>query len=610
MKPPNSPDLLSRRAAGVLLHPTSLPGPHGVGDLGPAALRFINFLADAGQRWWQMLPIGPADSENSPYASPSALAISPMLISLEGLVQEGLLDRADAPPLRGAPREHVDFKSAARFRLPRLRKAAANALRWLAGELRGDFERFRGENGQWVEDFALFEALRGVHRGQPWVKWERGVRRRERAALERARKELREEIDFHRVLQFLADRQWRTLRRYAHQNGVALMGDIPIFVSHDSADVWSNPELFHLKPDGRSTVVSGCPPDLFSATGQLWGHPHYRWPAHVRTGFAWWIQRFRTTFERFDAVRIDHFLGFHRAWAVPAPAKTAMKGHYVLSPGRELFTAVRRELGKLAIVAEDLGAVTPEVHALRDELGLPGMRILQNGFGDRSRFDQPHNYPRNCVAYTGTHDNETLVGWFENATRFHNAARSAKGRNLTTRRGSATETVIGQDGLTRRERVLRYTDGTPRTIHWDMIRVLYQSHADLVVTPMQDLLGLDNTHRMNTPAATRRLAMATRPRNRQRRRSARTSMGPMSVARKARGMNTPLPVTLTGRSVRLEPLLIDHAYRAARNRTGRKHLDLAAARTSYGPRRRQAVDRGHARKASATARASPSRSSR
>lgn len=496
---------LARRAAGVLLHPTSLPGPHGSGDFGPAALAFVDFLTLAGQTWWQTLPLGPIGAANSPYSSTSAFAYSPWLVSIDTLVRDGLLERRDAPPLPGRRRpERVHFPTIARYRAARLRRAAGNVSRWLAGDLKADYERFCGENRHWLDDFALYEALRAAQGGRAWTKWERGLRLRLPAALEGARRRLRDELEFHQIVQFLADRQWRALRRHARARGVALMGDIPIFVSHESADVWSHPQLFRLTRAGSPTVVSGCPPDSFSAAGQLWGHPHYRWEAHARDGFAWWIERFRATFERFDAARLDHFLGFHRAWAVPARAPTAAHGTYVDTPGREIFAAAQQALGRLEIVAEDLGAVTPEAAALRDELGLPGMRILQNGFRDGARFDQPHSYPRNCVAYTGTHDNATLVGWFERASRRHAAARGARrapGRSAASAAQRAT--YVGRDGLTERERALRYLNGTPRTIHWDAIRALYQSPATLVITPMQDVLGLDNSARMNTPATVR-----------------------------------------------------------------------------------------------------------
>ena len=470
---------LERRACGVLLHPSSLPGPHGSGDLGPQAHAFARFLRDAGQTWWQMLPICPADAGGSPYSSDSAFAGDPLLINLDALIRDGLLTDADSRPGRGLRADRISFAAVARFRRARLARACDA---FLSRRLPVAFRRFCERNAHWLEDFALFRALKDAHGGRTWLQWPRAIRLRRSAALRDARQALAGAIDREQALQFLFDRQWHALRETCRALGVGLIGDLPIFVCHDSADVWAQRELYRLDAAGRPRVVSGVPPDYFSKTGQLWGHPLYDWRRHARDGFAWWIARFRTMFERFDAVRIDHFLGFNRCWAVPGRAKTAMRGVWTPSPGYELFAAVRAALGKPEIIAEDLGLLTPAAAALRDELGFPGIRLLQFAFGDGARYDQPHNYPRRCVAYPGTHDNETAVGWFRNVSR---------------------DRRRGRDGWTTRERALRYLPSEGREIHWDMIRALYASPSDTVIVPLQDVLGLDNRARMNTPATTK-----------------------------------------------------------------------------------------------------------
>lgn len=474
---------LSQRRAGVLLHPTSLAGGGACGQLGAAAREFVDFLAHAGQNWWQILPLGPLGPGNSPYSTTSAFAGNPLLIDARDLVVEGLLSRADLPkPRRASPRAR--FADAARDSERLLRRAfeASGAAR------SAEFDEFALREAIWLSDFALFSAIRTVHGGRPWLKWPAPLRDAQPAAIESFRAAHAREIAYQAFVQFLFDRQWRALCKYAHERGVGLLGDIPIFVVHDSADVWAQRDLFELDAAGRPTVVSGCPPDNFSATGQLWGHPHYRWPAHAASGFAWWTARFAAALRQCDAVRIDHFIGFHRAWHVPGRARTALHGRYVAAPGRALLEAVTRELGRIEVVAEDLGAVTPEVRALAAAFGFPGMRILQNGFGEQARYDQPHNYPAGSVAYTGTHDNDTIRGWFLNASGRPDGSGGARRR---AERGS--------DGLTVAERALRYVNGAARSIHWDMLRALYQSPANLVVVPLQDALGLDNRARMNVP---------------------------------------------------------------------------------------------------------------
>ncbi len=474
---------LAQRRAGVLLHPTSLAGGGACGQLGAAAREFVDFLADAGQGWWQILPLGPLGPGNSPYSTTSAFAGNPLLIDAGELVANGLISRAELPqPRRGSARAR--FADAARDSERLLRRAFEAA----GGARSPQYGEFAAREAVWLGDFALFSAIRAVHGCRPWLKWPAPLRDAQPAAIERFRAEHAREIAYHEFVQFLFDRQWRALCSYAHERGVGLLGDIPIFVVHDSADVWAQRELFELDAYGRPKVVSGCPPDSFSATGQLWGHPHYRWSTHAESGFAWWTARFAAALRQCDAVRIDHFIGFHRAWHVPGRARTALHGRYVAAPGRALLEAVTRQLGRMEVVAEDLGAVTPEVRALAAEFGFPGMRILQNGFGEQARYDQPHNYPAGCVAYTGTHDNDTIRGWFLSASGRPDGSGGARRR-----------VERGRDGLTVAERAVRYVNGAARTIHWDMLRTLYQSPANLVVVPLQDALGLDNRARMNVP---------------------------------------------------------------------------------------------------------------
>ena len=347
---------------------------------------------------------------------------------------------------------------------------------------RGPFERFCAEERAWLGEYALFAALARAHRGQSWLKWPRALRLRNAAAVRRAERELSQETAFESFLQFQFDRQWSALRRsYARQQVVGLIGDIPIFVAYDSADVWAHRDLFQLDAGGRPRVVSGVPPDCFSRTGQLWGHPHYDWRRHQATGFAWWLARFRRTFARFDAVRIDHFLGFNRVWQVPGRARTAQHGKWVAVPGRKLLDTARRRLGKLEIIAEDLGVVTPEATALRDRYGFPGMRLLHFAFGgDGGHYNEPDAYPRECVVYPGTHDNNTTVGWF----------RTLRAESRRRRRKGTLSTL---------ERALRYTGTDGREIHWDLVRLALMSVANTAIIPVQDLLGLGEEARMNFP---------------------------------------------------------------------------------------------------------------
>jgi 4-alpha-glucanotransferase len=466
-----SEGVTGRRASGILLHPTSLPGP-AVGDLGEHAHRFVDWLAEAGQSLWQVLPLVATDEGGSPYNGLSAFAGNTLLLSPSLLVEDGLLeaDETWAPP--GVSEARVVYREAARWKARLVRRAFGAFRAGWAPALRHAFVEFRERQAGWLDDYALFRALREEHGGAPWTRWEKGVRRREPGALARAAAHLHEEVERHAFGQFLFDRQWSALRRHAHASGVRIMGDVPIFVAHDSADVWAHPELFALNARGEPTVVSGVPPDYFSATGQRWGNPLYRWEVMARDGYRWWVERFRRTLELVDLARVDHFRGFEAYWEVPAREETALHGRWVPGPGRSLFDAVERELGSLPLVAEDLGIITPEVEALRDGLGLPGMRVLQFGLGgdDPGNPHRPGSWPRRSVAYTGTHDNDTAAGWY------HGAASEEERAGLG-----------------------RLTGRSEEEVHWAMVEVVLRSDADLAVVPLQDVLGLGSEARMNTP---------------------------------------------------------------------------------------------------------------
>ncbi|MET0397264.1 MAG: 4-alpha-glucanotransferase [Longimicrobiaceae bacterium] len=456
------------RCSGVLLHPTSLPG-RGIGDLGEPARRFVDWLADAGQTVWQILPLGPVDAAGSPYNGLSAMAGNALLASPEVLVADGLL-KPEQVGGEELPADRVDFPGVFAWKEALLRRAWMAFRAGAALELRGEFDAFRARAAGWLEDYALFRALRDENRGAPWSEWEPGVRLREPEALARARHRLDGAVEMHEFRQWIFQRQWSALREYARDRGVRVVGDLPIFVAYDSADVWSHPGLFELDAGGRATGVSGVPPDYFSATGQRWGNPLYRWDVMRADGFRWWTARFRRVLELVDVVRVDHFRGFQSYWRIAAAADSAVDGEWRPGPGGELFAAVRRELGELPLVAEDLGDITPEVEALRDGLGLPGMRVLQFAFGgdDPRNPHLPANYPAGAVAYTGTHDNDTSLGWHRGA-------------------GEAERARLG---------ALLAPGEEPG---WGMIRLVMESRAKIAVVPLQDVLGLGSEGRMNTP---------------------------------------------------------------------------------------------------------------
>jgi 4-alpha-glucanotransferase len=472
------------RSSGILLHLTSLPGTHGIGDLGDEAYRFVDFLVDTGQSLWQILPLGPTGYGDSPYASYSAFAGNTLLISLPFLVRENLLSNESLKDAPAFPEESVDFGMSQEFKQPVLRQAFVNFQKTTNDALRHDFENFCRAASSWLEDYALFRALKDEQGGVAWNEWERPLARREKVALAQARERLRHEIEAQKFYQFLFFKQWFALKSYANTRGVKLIGDIPIFVAQDSADVWTHPEQFKLDEQGVPIVVAGVPPDYFSETGQLWGNPLYNWEYMIADNFRWWIERVRSTLHTVDIVRIDHFRGFAACWEIPGGDKTAERGQWVNAPGRELFEAIKRALGPLPIIAEDLGVITPDVEALRDDFGFPGMRILQFSFdGDPANQDLPHNYHQNVVVYTGTHDNDTTVGWF----------KSEAGA------GSTRDAAQVQR---EREFCLKYLDSTGEEIHWDFIRAVLASVASIAVIPLQDLLGLGTQARMNLPNTT------------------------------------------------------------------------------------------------------------
>lgn len=458
------------RSSGVLLHPTSLPGVHGIGDLGPEARAFVEFLAAAGQSLWQVLPLGPTGYGDSPYQCFSAFAGNPLLVSLDDLARDGLLDPAELADVPAFPHDTIDYGGVIGWKRERLERAAARFREHGAPALQAEFRAWCERHAAWLEDYALFAALKDAHGGAAWCDWPEPLRRREPAALTAARGRHADGLHATRFAHWAFFRQWAALRAHAHAHGVAILGDAPIFVAYDSADVWSRPELFHLDDAGRPTVVAGVPPDYFSETGQLWGNPIYRWDALADEGYAWWIERVRAQFELVDRVRLDHFIGFTRSWQVPADAPDARSGRFEPGPGAALFHALEAALGELPIVAEDLGVLTPEVEALRDDFRFPGMKILQFAFGGAtdSAF-LPHAYGPNCVAYTGTHDNDTTRGWWDTCSD------------------------------TEREFLRRYLGHDVGDPAWDLIRLGAASVADTFVTTAQDLLSLPGEARMNFP---------------------------------------------------------------------------------------------------------------
>jgi 4-alpha-glucanotransferase len=461
------------RAAGILLHPTSLPSRGGVGDFGPAAYQFVDFLAAARQGVWQVLPLGPLGYGNSPYSSTSAFAGNPLLISLERLAERGWIDSAklDAVLNPQSASGSVEYDQVFARKMPLLFEAARNFLRTASSQARQRLERFRSDNAWWLDDFVLFDALRAQHKLDCWNQWPQKLAHREPVAIEKARRELASDIEIRATLQFAFYEQWRALRSYCSEKAIRVVGDVAIFVNHDSADVWTRPELFRLNEKLEPEVVAGVPPDFFSKTGQRWGNPLYRWDVMKQRGYEWWIQRLRWATQNCDYIRLDHFRGFDQFWEIPGGDATAVNGRWVDGPRDDLFVKLREALGGLPFFAEDLGYITPEVHALRDRLQIPGMAVLQFGFGDEGAHIYLPHRAEGKVIYTGTHDNDTVQGWWRTGAAEHERHNA--------------EAYLG-----------RTDDG----IHWSFIRSAHCSPASLSIIPLQDAIGLGSEARMNTPS--------------------------------------------------------------------------------------------------------------
>ncbi|MFZ4629975.1 MAG: 4-alpha-glucanotransferase, partial [Blastocatellia bacterium] len=478
--------------SGILLHPTSLPGPFGIGDLGPEADRFVDLLEEAGQGLWQVLPLGPTGYGDSPYQCFSAFAGNPLLISPERLAQEGLLAPADWATLPSFPEAEVDYGRVIPAKMSLLERAVDRLLDAVgAGEtgplapLVREYQDFKAETGWWLEDYALFRAIKEQQGGVAWTAWDPYLRDRQAMALHFFRENHPRLIERHRGLQFLFFRQWLALAHYAREKRVRIVGDVPIFVAHDSADVWAHRDLYHLDEEGHPAWMAGVPPDYFSEDGQLWGNPIYRWDRMKEDGYRWWLARLRAALSLFDLVRLDHFRGFEKYWAVPAGEKTARRGTWELGPGADLFRAIEAhfqfvEGGDLPIIAEDLGLITPEVRQLREAFRLPGMQVLQFAFGTDPEADRfkPYSFEPNTVVYTGTHDNDTTRGWFQSMSE------------------AGTGTPVSEE----RRLLLSYVGTDGREIHWDLIRVALASVAHRAILPFQDLLGLGSEARMNRPS--------------------------------------------------------------------------------------------------------------
>lgn len=458
------------RLTGILLHPISLPSRGGIGDLGPAAYQFIDFLADAKQGLWQVLPLNPPANGTSPYSSTSAFAGNPLLISLERLVEQSLLDTADLSALPGET-NHIDYATVDRVKGPLLWQAAGNFLDRVAGDAKGKYDYFCAENSWWLDDYVLFDTMRSQH-GANWSRWPRELARREDAGVAGVRTEFARDLALRRAVQFFFWEQWGALRDYCAQKSIKVVGDIAIFVDYDSADVWAHRDLFRLRDeDLQPEVVSGVPPDYFSATGQRWGNPLYNWDQIRATGYQWWVQRLRWAAQTCDFIRLDHFRGFAQFWELQASEPTAINGRWVDGPGDELFNKIKKELGGLPFFAEDLGLITPDVVALRDRHQIPGVAVLQFAFGDAgAHVYLPHRVRENRVIYSGTHDNDTSLGWW---------------RTLGEHEQRAVRALIGpcEDGA-----------------NWGLIRLAQGSPAAFSIVPLQDVLGLGSEARLNTPS--------------------------------------------------------------------------------------------------------------
>ena len=470
---------LNNRRSGILMHISSLPGPYYCGDLGRKAYKFADFLSAGGQSWWQVLPINPIGIGNSPYSTMCSFAGEPLYIDLEELVEDGLLKKSEISEPKGLSANRVYYPKARQYRESRMKRAFK---RFLGPGKRSDtdpFQQFLKSQHYWLEDFALFCALASKFGTRNWSKWPTEIRKRKPSVLDRLREEHKTELDYIKFLQYKFFAQWSRFKTYLNNRGIGLIGDIPLFVGYRSSDVWAAQKYFRLNRDGSLKFVAGVPPDYYSPEGQIWGNPLYNWSELKKRKFSWWVERIKHLMALFDVVRFDHFIGLYRYWEVKAEAETARDGKYRKTPGRELFKALRHALGELSFIAEDLGTVVPGVYGLRDEFGLPGMRILQFGFGNESsaKYHLPFSYPQNAVVYTGTHDNNTVVGWYDQAKKESRKKVKTIDFNL----------------------IMDYFETDRSGIHWEMIRESMKSTANLSIFPMQDILGLDKKSRMNIP---------------------------------------------------------------------------------------------------------------
>lgn len=458
------------RSCGTLVHPTSFPSKYGMGDLGYEAKEFLNFLSETGQSVWQVLPLGPTGYGNSPYASYSAFAGNHYLISPDILVEKGLLEKSEAETAELPITAVAEYEESYEKKDGLYKKAYERFKENGKPADQKKLTEFIKANSYWLNDYALFSSCSIKNGRTPWNQWDSSIARRKPAALKKYRKENAADIDYQVWLQFEFFNQWYSLKEYANSKQIRVVGDIPIFVDHNSADVWGNPNYFEVDKQGNRVLVAGVPPDYFSETGQLWGNPLYNWKELEKDGFSWWVERFRQMFDLFDAIRVDHFRGFDAYWEVSATEETAIKGEWVDAPGKKLFKTIKKELGELPIIAEDLGVVTPTVEELRDSFDFPGMKILQFAFdSDETNAFLPHNYPQNCVAYSGTHDNDTSIGWYKAAPEVE------------------------------KHRVREYTRSDGSEIQWELIRLGILSVADQAIFPLQDFMNLDAEHRMNVP---------------------------------------------------------------------------------------------------------------
>mgnify|MGYP000881820131 FL=1 len=460
------------RSSGILFHPTSLPGKYGIGTLGKEAYAFIDFLKKSRQKLWQIFPLGPTGYGDSPYQSFSSFAGNPYLIDFDLLIEAHLLSEEDLRDVFfGDNEEYIDYGAIYNQKYPLLRRAYENFKSSDNHEMRENLEHFKRENASWLNDYSLYISLKNHFNGLPWNEWAHDIKNREHGAMEHYRNELADDIEYHNFIQFLFFKQWGDVKRYANENGIKIIGDIPIFVAADSSDAWANPEIFLFDEERKPVKVAGVPPDYFSATGQLWGNPLYNWQKLKETNYSWWVERVRANLSTCDIIRIDHFRGFEAYWAVPYGDDTAINGQWEPGPGIDLFNAIKSQLGELPIIAEDLGLMTQGVIDLREATGFPGMKILGFAFDSGEENDYlPHTYTKNCVVYTGTHDNDTLIGWFQKAKE--------------------EDRQFARDYLNSR---------SDDEIHWDAIRGAWSSVANMAISPVQDFLGLGSEARINTP---------------------------------------------------------------------------------------------------------------